>query len=169
MTLHLDQRDAAVIAQHADSELPSECCGVLLGHRAGQAASARGNRRAVFSHRDEVEIVITRVIPARNIAAVDPVRSYQVGWDALLEAHRHARQGSGEIVGFYHSHPDGSAAPSVLDAARAWPGYVYLIASAARAVRPGHTAWCVCRLGAPFRPVQIVLDRRARPVVLCAS
>jgi proteasome lid subunit RPN8/RPN11 len=32
-----------------------------------------------------------------------------------------------ELIGFFHSHPRGPAAPSQFDTDRAWPGYVYLI------------------------------------------
>ena len=39
-------------------------------------------------------------------------------------------EGSGqEIIGFYHSHPDGRPHPSPFDLERAWETYFYLIVS----------------------------------------
>jgi proteasome lid subunit RPN8/RPN11 len=32
-----------------------------------------------------------------------------------------------QLVGFYHSHPDGAAVPSPFDREAAWPWYSYLI------------------------------------------
>src|SRR6059036_2247839 len=34
-----------------------------------------------------------------------------------------------DVLGYYHSHPDHPAYPSVFDTQRSWQGYVYVIAS----------------------------------------
>ena len=54
--------------------------------------------------------------------------------DVLLVEQR-AQQLQLEVVGFYHSHPRGSAAPSESDLAQALPGYIYAIVTRAGEVR----------------------------------
>ncbi|KAA9018520.1 MULTISPECIES: Mov34/MPN/PAD-1 family protein [Sphingobium] len=59
---------------------------------------------------------IEAIIPAANVAA-DPARHFELDPAALIAAHRAARLGGPAIIGHYHSHPSGVAAPSVTDAA----------------------------------------------------
>jgi proteasome lid subunit RPN8/RPN11 len=75
---------------------PHECCGLLLG---------RGNR-------------IERAVPAVNVHP-EPARQFEIDPQALVDAHRAARAGGPEVVGYYHSHPFGPAEPSVTDRAQA--------------------------------------------------
>lgn len=70
---------------------PEECCGVLLG-------------------RGEIEIAV----PARNIAS-DPHSRFEIDPQALIDAHRSARAGGLPLIGYFHSHPSGPAAPSAID------------------------------------------------------
>lgn len=86
----------------------------------------------------ELEIEARLVVPAANIARM-PDRRYQLDWGTLaagLTGHNGPR-----VVGFYHSHPDGSVAPSPLDAESAWPGYVYLIVGVTDSGPAGLAAW----------------------------
>jgi len=73
---------------------PEECCGLLLA-RDGLIEEAR---------------------PATNVAA-DPRRRFEIDPQALIDAHREAREGGPQIVGYYHSHPAGPAEPSSTDRA----------------------------------------------------
>ncbi len=57
---------------------------------------------------------------------------YRIDERLLLETHRSARAEGLEVVGYYHSHPDGPAVPSRLDRERAHPGLSYLIAEVRR-------------------------------------
>jgi len=75
---------------------PEECCGLLLG-RENRIESARS---------------------AANIAA-DPLRRFEIDPQALVDAHRAARAGGPQVLGYYHSHPGGPAAPSATDRAMA--------------------------------------------------
>lgn len=52
---------------------------------------------------------------------------YRVAPLVILEAQRQAREDGLEIVGYYHSHPSGSARPSALDRRNAWPDTWYVI------------------------------------------
>jgi len=78
---------------HAAQCHPREACGLLLGQNG--------------------EIVA--VAPTDNVAA-DPERRFEIDPAALIAAHRSARAGGAAILGHYHSHPSGKAAPSACDA-----------------------------------------------------
>ena len=71
---------------------PEECCGLLLG-RDGRAEEAR---------------------PAANVAA-EPCRRFEIDPQILVDAHRAARAGGADVVGYYHSHPVGPSEPSAAD------------------------------------------------------
>jgi proteasome lid subunit RPN8/RPN11 len=109
-TLVLPGNLRASIFEEARAALPRECCGLIEGVRENETI------RAIAVH------------PARNLAEesdrfeIDPAEQFQ-----LL----HSLRGTGrEIVGCYHSHPNGVAAPSALDLARAEDdGFVWLVAA----------------------------------------
>jgi predicted GIY-YIG superfamily endonuclease/proteasome lid subunit RPN8/RPN11 len=96
------------IQSEARAAHPLECCGLLLG-RGGKIEHAR---------------------PAANVAA-EPSRHFEIDPQALVDAHRAARAGGPPVVGYYHSHPGGPAAPSATDHAQAaHDGSVWAIAGA---------------------------------------
>lgn len=83
----------------------NEVCGLLLG--AGRRIDA--------------------ILPAANVAS-DPSRHFELDPVTLIAAHRAARAGGLAVIGHYHSHPSGVAAPSPTDAACAAPdGTLWLI------------------------------------------
>ncbi len=84
-----------LVAQAANA-LPHECCGILLG---------RGWN-------------IIALLPARNIHATPPTH-FERDPQALIDAHRAARQGGAQVAGYYHSHPNGRTGPSPTDRAMA--------------------------------------------------
>lgn len=91
---------AAAAAAH-----PHEACGILLGE---------GNR-------------ITAARPAANVHPT-PATHFEIDPRALIDAHRAARAGGAEVVGYFHSHPTGPAAPSATDrACAAGDGKVWAI------------------------------------------
>lgn len=69
-----------------------ECCGLLLG---------RGER-------------IDTATPAVNVAP-DRSRHFEIDPAALLAAHKDARTGGPQVLGYYHSHPTGICEPSATD------------------------------------------------------
>lgn len=78
----------------ARNAAPAEACGLLLG---------TGTR-------------IESVHPTANVAP-DPATHFEIDPAALIAAHRAARQGTGpQVVGYFHSHPNGLARPSATDA-----------------------------------------------------
>lgn len=80
---------AAAAAAH-----PHEACGILLGEG-------------------------SRILEARGTANVHPAPAthFEIDPQALIEAHRAARGGGPEVIGYFHSHPSGPAAPSATDRA----------------------------------------------------
>ncbi|WP_231739367.1 Mov34/MPN/PAD-1 family protein [Novosphingobium sp. FSW06-99] len=86
----------AAMIEAARRAHPHEACGLLLG-----------------AH--------DRVITAQQAAnlAADPARMFDIDPAALIAAHRAARAGGPQILGYFHSHPNGVAAPSPTDAAMA--------------------------------------------------
>ncbi len=86
---------------------PREVCGLLLGVD-GRVVAAR---------------------PAENIA-IEPERYFEVHPKALIDAQRAARGGGPQIMGYYHSHPNGRREPSETDRKRAaGDGKVWAIVS----------------------------------------
>jgi proteasome lid subunit RPN8/RPN11 len=84
---------------------PVEICGLLLG-RAGEIRNA---------------------VPVPNVSA-SPSDSFEIDPVILLACHRAARSGEMEVLGHFHSHPSGPAAPSERDAAAsAVDGSLWLI------------------------------------------
>lgn len=80
------------IARHARTVHPREACGILLGEGVRiEAAQACANVHALPHERFEI----------------DP--------QALIDAHRAARSGGPQVLGYYHSHPGGASRPSVTD------------------------------------------------------
>jgi len=94
----LDQAVAAMV-EHARAAAPHECCGLLLG-RAGEP--------------DQVD----EARPAANVHPA-PATHFEIDPQALIDAHRAARAGGPAVLGYYHSHPSGPAAPSATDRALA--------------------------------------------------
>jgi proteasome lid subunit RPN8/RPN11 len=94
------------IAAHARDAYPAECCGFLVG-RPGR---------------------IDFAVRMRNLAP--SARRYRIDDRAHIEVRKVLRSFEPllEIVGVYHSHPDGTVAPSDTDCAEAhYPGWVHVI------------------------------------------
>jgi proteasome lid subunit RPN8/RPN11 len=106
VALVLESGQWAAICDQALAAYPEECCGLLLG-----AA--------------EPERVVS-VVPVENRYA-EPGRGFELAPDAVACALAQQRRGGPEVVGVYHSHPDGTAVPSARDVREAWPGWSYLI------------------------------------------
>jgi desampylase len=86
----------ATLINEAARAHPRECCGLLLGQDA-RIESAQS---------------------CRNVHP-QPERHFEIDPAALIVAHRDARSGGPQVLGYYHSHPTGAAAPSATDIAMA--------------------------------------------------
>lgn len=110
MTLEVASKVIDSVLREADAAFPNECCGILLGETGSVLA----------------------IEPADNVHS-DPQSHFEIDPQALIDAHRHARAGGPQVLGYYHSHPNGLAEPSATDkvmAAR--DGAIWAIAAAGR-------------------------------------
>ena len=96
MLISIDKRITSILLREAQSAHPRECCGILTG----------GDNR------------ITAILPARNVHP-DPETHFEIDPQALIGAHRTAREGGPTVLGYYHSHPSGPPEPSPTDRANA--------------------------------------------------
>lgn len=92
MDLEVTSGTIATLLEEATRAFPHECCGLLLG---------LGGR-------------IERAVPAANVHP-DPQRHFEIDPVALIAAHKAARAGGPEVLGYYHSHPNGHPLPSATD------------------------------------------------------
>jgi proteasome lid subunit RPN8/RPN11 len=107
MALNVTRSVLRAILAEAARAAPEEACGLLLG-RGLRIEEARG---------------------AENCAP-DRRRDFEIEPQALIDAHRSARAGGPEVIGYFHSHPAGAAEPSATDRALAGhDGRVWAIAA----------------------------------------
>src|SRR5687767_5350575 len=99
LKLVLHDRDLEQIIEHARSGYPYEVCG-LIGGREGVAES---------------------VVPVPN-ASLSPRVRFEMERQAMVDAIIGFQRAGREVVGIYHSHPEGKPELSETDVAQAtWP------------------------------------------------
>ena len=96
MCIHVTSEVIEAIMQASHAAFPEECCGLLLG------ADGR----------------VTQAVPTRNVHP-SPRTHFEIDPQALIDAHRNERAGGLELLGYYHSHPQGEPRPSPIDQAMA--------------------------------------------------
>ena len=84
-------------------------------------------------------VTVSEVCPGRNIAARRRDR-YRLDPGDLAAAVTAARAREDDLLGFYHSHPEGPVTPSPTDLREAWPGHAYVIVAAGD-VEERRAAW----------------------------
>lgn len=98
----------AMIA-HTRAAAPEEACGILAGRQSGA--------------RREVQ----RAVPCCNVHAGDRRKHFLIDPEEQIAVQRETREAGLEILGFYHSHHNGSAAMSDEDRMQAHPHVSNLI------------------------------------------
>ena len=144
--IHLD-----AIRAHGAATFPNECCGVLLGDVEGADKTVREVRALanVFEPSAEFE---TSVLPAGEagdhvaavggeVAAVGQERRYFVSPQEMFALMQEERRTRRKVLGFYHSHPNHPARPSLYDREWASPWYTYIIVSVMDGRPADLTAW----------------------------
>jgi proteasome lid subunit RPN8/RPN11 len=127
MTIVIDTVKLQLIYQHAEAIYPEECCGILLGKL------------------DKLTKTVVEVIPTINVwepaesidmlleansgLARTKTSRYSISPRDILQAQKLSRDLELNIVGFFHSHPDYPATPSICDRDLAWHVYSYPIVS----------------------------------------
>src|SRR5437763_14229485 len=104
---------------HGQETYPHECCGALVGRD--------GHVRAT--------------VPLPNTTEEGPRRRFLVRPSDYQLAERRATELGGELLGFYHSHPDHPARPSQYDLDHAWPTFAYVIVAVAAGRAGDMTVW----------------------------
>ena len=86
------------VSTHARSAYPEECCGLLIGPP---------------PKADTWQV--SRVIASENATQGDPRKTFEIDPTLLIRTQRELRETGEEIIGYYHSHPDGPPRPSAVD------------------------------------------------------
>lgn len=109
------------ILDHAAQSWPMECCGLLIGR-------TNAPDGGLDSDETVCEMNISRIVVSGNVAD-DPAMTFEIDPGLLLRTHRAVRDRGEEIIGCYHSHPNGNILPSRTDLERAeQAGFLWLIA-----------------------------------------
>jgi proteasome lid subunit RPN8/RPN11 len=155
MALQLHKAQVESIRRHGARDYPNECCGILLG--------------TVEDDGKEV----TQVVPLANLRH-DPTRAQELlplddpGSETeknrflidpldQLRVEKEARARGLEVVGYYHSHPDHPARPSVYDRDHAWPWYSYVIVSIEKGAPKDLTSWVLADNRSSFGAETLVI------------
>jgi proteasome lid subunit RPN8/RPN11 len=129
MHLTLEAGLAEAIRQHGIETYPNECCGALIG--------ADGSVR--------------HVSPLPNTTEEGARRRFLVRPSDYKQAEAEAARLKGELLGFYHSHPDAPARPSQYDLDHAWPFFWYVIVSIQQGRPEAMTVWQLADDRSQFR------------------
>ena len=107
------------VRRHGEETYPHECCGALVGR----------------------DGVVSAVVALPNTTEEGPRRRFLVRATDYQLAERRATEFGGELLGFYHSHPDHPARPSQFDLDHAWPTFAYVIVAVAAGAAGDMTVW----------------------------
>lgn len=140
--IRVSSADQDRIRSHGAQTFPSECVGVLLGEIEGDVRTVLEVRPLDNTFDPEWEAEERR---ERGDQAVSPQygqeRRYLVSPDAMFALMQEERRTKRRVLGFYHSHPNHPAQPSVHDRDWASPWYIYLIVSVLEGKPDAMTAW----------------------------
>jgi proteasome lid subunit RPN8/RPN11 len=107
------------IRHHGQETYPHECCGALVG---------KGGS-------------VSEIVALPNTTEEGPRRRFLVRPSDYRLAESRATELGGELLGFYHSHPDHPARPSQYDLDHAWPTFAYIIVAVAAGTAGDMTVW----------------------------
>jgi proteasome lid subunit RPN8/RPN11 len=110
---------SGAIRRHGEETYPHECCGALVG----------------------ADGVVTTAVALPNTTEEGPRRRFLVRPSDYRMAEERATALGGELLGFYHSHPDHPARPSQFDLDHAWPTFAYIIVAVASGSAAAMTVW----------------------------
>ncbi len=138
--IHLPRRVLARVEAASVAAYPDECCGFLVGRD------------------DGARIDVSRHVASPNLAA-DRRHAFEIDPQLWLDLRRDLADGPERLVGLYHSHPDGPAAPSPRDRQDAWhEGFAWLIIALSDGAVVEAKAWRYVSPENGFRPIELHLD-----------
>ena len=131
--LTLEGGIAEAIRRHGMETYPNECCGAMIGG----------------------DSVVQHVSPLPNTTEEGARRRFLVRPSDYKQAEADAARLSGDLLGFYHSHPDHPARPSQYDLDHAWPFFWYVIVSIQQGEPEKMTVWRLEDDRSQFREAQL--------------
>lgn len=135
--LRIASRDLARIGEEAGKALPRECCGLLLGRVVKEGWQ------------------VTELVTSPNVAPADRHDRFEIDPKTLIAVQKRLRTEGGEVIGVYHSHPNGRATPSDTDLEQAWQiGKIWVIAAIAPDAQLSVGAFL--RTDTDFDPVPVI-------------
>jgi proteasome lid subunit RPN8/RPN11 len=155
MSLHLYKLQHEAIREHSAREYPSECCGMLLGNVDDDAKEVMEvvpltNLRHDPSRAQELLPLDDQSRETdKNRFLIDPLDQLRVEKDA--------RKRGLEVLGYYHSHPDHPARPSIYDRDHAWPWYSYVIIAVEQGTPKDLTSWVLTEDRSTFGAELVVI------------
>ena len=185
MTLIVNSEQLKIIYDYAKSIYPEECCGILLGKIANLTKTVveviptsndwDNSQSDSVSQRLKPPLVLQSLPTQTKFSTnIDPIESdgdnstidedlvvrtktsrYTIPPSAIFQAQKRGRDLELEIVGFFHSHPDYPAIPSMCDRDLAWDVYSYPIVSVIRGQVSDFKSWVLDRQG-NFQPEEIL-------------
>ena len=107
MKIHRDAFES--IRAHGAEGFPYEICGLLIGKPA--------------------ENLVTEVRRVANLEKQNPEVRYLIDDKEDMRIRKELYKTDLDVLGYYHSHPNHPARPSVFDTERSWESYLYVIVS----------------------------------------
>jgi proteasome lid subunit RPN8/RPN11 len=132
--LRLNPKVADAIRRHGRSTYPDECCGALIG--TGET--------------------VQHASPLPNTTEEGARRRFLVRPSDYKQAEADAKRLKGELLGFYHSHPDAPSQPSQYDLDHAWPYFWYVIVSVEQGEPKLMTVWRLADDRSQFRKASLI-------------
>ena len=124
MELTLSTKDLAMITRHCEAHYPQEGCGILIGRV-----------------EEERKVVLDVILTDNAYREERRHRRYTIPPAQLLQGELQAEKVGLQVIGYFHSHPDHPARPSVHDFELAWPDYSYLILAVQEGVTADRRSW----------------------------
>jgi len=153
MALKIGNEHFESIRHHGARDYPSECCGVMLGKADGEVKQVTEivPLKNLRHDPDRAQELLPLDDPGRetdkNRFLIDPLDQIRVEKDA--------RARKLDVLGYYHSHPDHPARPSIYDRDHAWPWYSYVIISVEQGVPKDFTSWVLTDDRSVFQAEQV--------------
>jgi desampylase len=138
MKLCISRRQHDQLLKWANDADERECCGLLLGQDAR----------------------VQKLVLTDNVAP-QPVTHFEIDPGTLIAAEKNARGGGLSVLGYFHSHPNGVAQPSDIDAEMAAADGRFWLIIALQTI----TGWQATENGTvhgKFNPVALVIDDDAQ-------
>jgi len=153
MVLRIKEAQMEAIRQHGARDYPGECCGAMLGKangvckEVGEIVPLKNLRNDPARAQELLPVDDPGRETERNRFLIDPLEQLRVEKDA--------RARGLEVLGYYHSHPDHPARPSIYDCEHAWPWYSYIIVSVVRGIAKDLTCWVLAEDRGMFHPEEL--------------